>query len=160
MERRETILVSTTVNGHAWQGEVPVHEVLSDFLRGRLGLTGTKVSCGSEVCGTCTVLVDGAPASSCALLALEVRGRTVTTVEGLAVDGTLSPLQEAFVRNAATQCGYCTPGQLVAATSLLRANPTPDYAEIAEYLRGNICRCGCYPAIARSIKEVSGSGGG
>jgi aerobic-type carbon monoxide dehydrogenase small subunit (CoxS/CutS family) len=157
VQRRETVSVSTTINGRAWQGDIAASEVLSDLLRERVGLTGTKVSCASEVCGACTVLVDDMPVSSCTMLALEVRGRSVTTVEGLASGAQLDPLQEAFVRNVATQCGFCTPGQLMAAKSLLSSIPRPTEAEIAEHMRGNICRCGCYPAIARSIKQVSTS---
>lgn len=154
-EARDSVLVSTTVNGRAWHGEVPVHEVLSDLLRERLGLTGTKVSCASEICGACTVLVDGMPVSSCNMLALEVRGRSVTTVEGLASGEELDPLQSAFVANVAAQCGFCTPGQLMAATSLLRSQPSPSRAEIVRYMRGNVCRCGCYSAIVRSIQDAS-----
>ncbi len=155
MDSVEAIHVRTTVNGDPWEGEVPVYEVLSQFLRERLRLTGTKVSCASEVCGACTVLVGGQPVSSCTFLALEVDGRTVETVEGLATGETLTPLQDAFVRNVGAQCGFCTPGQLMTATSLLRAKTSPAHAEIAEYMRGNICRCGCYPAIAQSIREAS-----
>jgi aerobic-type carbon monoxide dehydrogenase small subunit (CoxS/CutS family) len=152
----QTIELTTTVNGRAWSGSVPVHEVLLDFLRSRLGLTGTKRSCESEVCGACTVLVDGQPVSSCTYLAFEARGKQVLTVEGLAQGDRLSPLQEAFVRNVGMQCGYCTSGQLMAATALLQANPKPSREEIAEWMAGNICRCGCYQAIAQSILEAAG----
>ncbi len=155
MDSVERVRLATTVNGQPWEGEIPIHEVLAEFLRERLRLTGTKVSCASEVCGACTVLVDGAPVSSCALLALEVHGRAVETVEGLAGGDSLTPLQEAFVRNVGTQCGFCTPGQLMAATSLLRTKRAPTHGEITEYMRGNICRCGCYPEIARSIREAA-----
>src|SRR5438128_5760475 len=104
--------LSLTVNGRRWSGEVPVEETLLEFLRGRLGLTGTKRSCESEVCGACTVLVDGHPTSSCTYLAFEANGRSVTTIEGLAQGDRLDPLQDAFIRNVAAQCGYCTPGQI------------------------------------------------
>lgn len=150
--------ITLSVNGKRWEGDVPVEEVLLDFLRYRLGLTGSKRSCESEVCGACTVLVDGRPVSSCSYLAFEARGSAVTTIEGLTADGEVDPLQEAFMRNVAFQCGYCTPGQLMAAKALLLENPSPTYEQIAEWLNGNICRCGCYPAIAQSILEVASQG--
>lgn len=151
----ESAGIHTSVNGREWRGEAPVEEVLLDFLRTRLGLTGTKRSCESEVCGACTVLVDGRPVSSCTYLAFEADGKEITTIEGLEHDGKLDPLQEAFVRNASAQCGYCTPGQLMAARALLLRNPHPTYDEVVEWMSGNICRCGCYPAIARSILETA-----
>jgi carbon-monoxide dehydrogenase small subunit len=133
---------------------VPVEEVLLDFARGRLMLKGSKRSCESEVCGACTMLVDGAPISSCSFLAFEVNGREVTTVEGLADGDELSALQQAFVTEVAAQCGYCTSGQLMSATALLNVNPSPTYEEMQHWMSGNICRCGCYPAIARAIKST------
>jgi aerobic-type carbon monoxide dehydrogenase small subunit (CoxS/CutS family) len=151
----QTTQVSLDVNGQRWEGEIPVEEVLLDLLRSRVGLTGTKRGCESEVCGACTVLVDGAPVSSCSFFAFEAGGKAVTTVEGLAANGTLHPLQEAFIRHVASQCGYCTPGQLMAAAALLDANPAPTYDEIAHWLTGNICRCGAYPAIAAAIQEAA-----
>ena len=153
-----TVHLELTVNGQAWRGAVPAEEVLLDLLRGRLRLTGTKRSCESLVCGACTVLVDGEPYSACNLLAFEADGRAITTIEGLAAaDGTLHPLQEAFIRHAAAQCGYCTSGQLLASSALLRANPAPTYDEIAAWLSGNLCRCGAYPAIARAILDTASS---
>jgi aerobic-type carbon monoxide dehydrogenase small subunit (CoxS/CutS family) len=151
----QTRHIDLVVNGTPWSGEVPVEEELLDFLRTRLGLTGTKRGCESEVCGACTVLVDGSPISSCTYLAFEASGKTVTTIEGLAKDGVLHPLQEGFARNVAAQCGYCTPGQIMAAVALLHENPSPTYEEIAQWMTGNICRCGCYPAIAASIQEAA-----
>ena len=156
----QTMDVAVTVNGRRWEGAVPAEEVLLDFLRYRLGLTGSKRSCESEVCGACTVLVDDRPVSSCSYLAFEARGKAVTTVEGLASGTDADPLQEAFKRNVAFQCGYCTPGQLMAAKALLLENPSPTFNQIAEWLTGNICRCGCYPAIAQSILEVGGGNQG
>ena len=150
----ETIPVSLTVNGQPWRGDVPAEEVLLDLLRGQIGLTGTKRGCESEVCGACEVLVDGNPVSSCNYLAFEANGRSITTIEGVADGDQLHPVQEAFIRNAAAQCGYCTPGQIMSAVALLRENSSPTYEEIAHWLVGNICRCGCYPAIARSIMEA------
>jgi aerobic-type carbon monoxide dehydrogenase small subunit (CoxS/CutS family) len=158
VERIETLQeveIAVTVNGTRWSGSVPVEEVLLDFLRGRLGLTGTKRSCESEVCGACTVLVEGLPTSSCSYLAFEANGKTVTTIEGLADSDRLHPLQAAFVRNVAAQCGYCTPGQIMAAKALLDHNPNPTYDDMAHWLMGNICRCGCYPSIATAIREAA-----
>lgn len=147
--------LSLTVNGKAWQGEIPVEQTLLEFLRGRMELTGTKRSCESEVCGACTVVVDGLPVSSCSYLAFEADGKSVTTVEGLAQGEALDPLQQGFVRHMGAQCGYCTPGQLMAAKALLHENPTPDHEAIAEWLRGNICRCGAYLGIEAAIQEAS-----
>jgi xanthine dehydrogenase YagT iron-sulfur-binding subunit len=149
--------ITATINGSQWSGEVAAEEVLLELLRRRIGLTGTKRSCESEVCGACTVLVDGKPTSSCSYLAFEVNGKSVTTIEGLGTADHPDPLQEAFARNMGFQCGYCTPGQIMAAKGLLLENPSPSYDEIAEWLVGNICRCGCYPAIARAIIEAAGT---
>ena len=157
-ERVETLelkSVSFTVNGRPWGGDVPVEEVLLDTLRQRIGLVGTKRSCESEVCGACTVLVNGEPVSSCSYLAFEANDAQVTTVEGLATGDDLSPLQDAFVRHVAAQCGYCTPGQLMAATALLARNESPTFTDIQHWMSGNICRCGCYPAIAAAIQEAA-----
>ncbi|MGH7773940.1 MAG: (2Fe-2S)-binding protein [Candidatus Binatia bacterium] len=151
----QVVDISLTINGQPWSGQVPVEEVLLDLIRYRLRLTGTKRSCESQVCGACTVLVDGKPTSSCSTLAFEADGKSVTTIEGVQVGDELDPLQKAFIRNVGVQCGYCTPGQILAAKALLSENPSPTYEEIAEWLKGNICRCGCYPAITRSILEVA-----
>ncbi len=147
--------VTTTINGVEWSGRVAIEEVLLDLLRTRIRLTGTKRSCESAVCGACTVLVDGQPISSCAFLAFEIDGRSVVTIEGVGSDAGLDPLQEAFVRNLGAQCGYCTPGQIMSAKGLLLRSPTPTDEEIREWMSGNICRCGCYSAIATSIREAS-----
>ena len=149
--------ISTTINGCHWSGEIPVEETLIDFLRGRLSLTGTKRSCESEVCGACTVLVDNKAISSCNFLAFEINGKAVLTIEGLESEGKLDPLQEAFIRNLGLQCGFCTPGQIMAAKALLLENPNPSKKEIASWLTGNICRCGAYIGIETSILEVSQS---
>src|SRR5207247_3277743 len=147
--------LSLTVNGRRWSGEVPVEETLLEFLRNRLRLTGTKRSCESEVCGACTVLVDKRPISSCSYLAFETHGKYVLTVEGVANGDQLDPLQEAFIRNIGAQCGYCTPGQIMAAKALLVENPDPTREQIAEWMSGNVCRCGAYGAIAKSIREAA-----
>jgi aerobic-type carbon monoxide dehydrogenase small subunit (CoxS/CutS family) len=155
MKPKPTFSLSLKINGNPWSGEVAVEETLLEFLRLRLRLTGTKRSCESEVCGACTVLVDGHPVSSCNYLAFEAHRRSVLTIEGVAQGDELDPLQEAFIHNIGAQCGYCTPGQIMAAKALLMENPRPTREQIAEWLTGNICRCGAYGAIARSILEAS-----
>jgi aerobic-type carbon monoxide dehydrogenase small subunit (CoxS/CutS family) len=155
MKAQSSFNLSISVNGRAWVGEVPVEETLLEFLRNRLRLTGTKRSCESEVCGACTVLVDNRPVSSCSYLAFEARDKFVLTIEGLAHGDELDPLQEAFIRNIGAQCGYCTPGQIMAAKALLIENPDPTRDQIAEWMSGNICRCGAYGAIAKSILEAA-----
>jgi aerobic-type carbon monoxide dehydrogenase small subunit (CoxS/CutS family) len=155
LETRQTFNLSLTINGKPWTGKVAVEETLLEFVRSRLGLKGTKRSCESEVCGACTVLVDGQAISSCNYLALEADGKSVLTIEGLGEGDQLDPLQEAFVRNVASQCGYCTPGQIMAAKALLLENPYPTRHQIATWMSGNICRCGAYAAIAKSIQEAA-----
>jgi aerobic-type carbon monoxide dehydrogenase small subunit (CoxS/CutS family) len=155
MEAYSTFNLSLIVNGQRWSGEVPIEETLLELLRNRLRLTGTKRSCESEVCGACTVLVDQRPISSCSYLAFEAHKKSVLTIEGVAQNEKLDPLQEAFVRNIGAQCGYCTPGQIMAAKALLIENPRPTREQIAEWLSGNICRCGAYGAIAQSILEAA-----
>ncbi|MPZ12983.1 MAG: 2Fe-2S iron-sulfur cluster binding domain-containing protein [Chloroflexi bacterium] len=151
----ETVALQLTVNGRVWSGDVPVEEVLLDLLRRRLGLTGTKRSCESQVCGACTVLVDGAPTSSCSHLAFETNGKSVTTIEGLGSEDSPDPIQAAFIRHMGFQCGYCTSGQIMAAKGLLLHNSSPSQEEIADWMSGNICRCGCYAAIAAAIRDAS-----
>ena len=152
---KSTFSLSVRVNGEAWSGEVPIEETLLEFLRHRLHLTGTKRSCESEVCGACTVLIDDRPVSSCNYLAFEADGKSIRTIEGIASGDQLDALQEAFIRNIGAQCGYCTPGQIMAAKALLMENPDPSREQIAEWLSGNICRCGAYGAIAQSILEAA-----
>lgn len=155
-EPSQIFALSLTINGRPWSGGVPVEETLLEFVRGRLGFTGTKRSCESQVCGVCTVLVDQRPVSACSYLAFEAHGKSVLTIEGLAEGERLDPLQAAFIRNLGAQCGFCTPGQIMAAKALLLENPRPSRDEIAHWLRGNICRCGCYPGIAAAILEAAG----
>jgi len=152
---KNTFSVSLTVNGESWSGQVLIEETLLELLRNRMHLTGTKRSCESEVCGACTVLVDNRPVSSCNYLAFEADKKSVLTIEGVALGDELDPLQEAFIRNIGAQCGYCTPGQIMAAKALLIENPHPTREQIAEWLSGNICRCGAYGAIAQSILEAA-----
>ena len=156
IETQQMINISLQVNGNAWEGEVRAEETLLEFLREQLRLTGTKRSCESQVCGACTVLVDGKAISSCTYLAFEANGKGVTTVEGLASGDQLAPIQEAFIRRGAAQCGFCTSGMLIAITALLKENPKPSREEIGRYLNGNICRCGAYVQILEAIQDVTG----
>ncbi len=144
-----------TVNGDPYRREVEPDATLLDVLRDVLGLTGTKWGCKTGDCGACTVLVDGEPVVSCLQLARQVDGRAITTVEGLGPDGSLGDLQEAFVRNGAAQCGFCTPGMLVSAEALLRDNPAPTEAEVREALSGNLCRCTGYNKIVDAVLETA-----
>jgi len=158
----EMVRVSLTVNGRAHRLLVEPRWSLLFVLRERLGLTGTKLGCERGECGACTVLIDGVARYSCLTLALEAEGHEVTTVEGLARDGSLSAVQQAFWDEDAFQCGYCTPGQVMAAESLLRANPDPGFEEIRHGMAGNLCRCGAYghifKAVAKAARERRGGG--
>jgi carbon-monoxide dehydrogenase small subunit len=146
------------VNGARERLDVPSNMTLLQMLRERLALTGTKNGCEAGECGACMVLVDGEPVNSCMMLAVEADGREVTTVEGLAPVGELSPLQVAFVEHNAVQCGFCTPGMLITATALLERNPEPTEAEIREALVGNLCRCTGYVRIVDAIQSAAGKG--
>jgi len=144
--------VSVTVNGAAHAREVEDRLLLSDFLRHDLGLTGTHVGCEHGVCGACTILLDGLPVRSCLMFAAQATGKQITTVEGLAIDGKLSPLQEAFRDAHGLQCGYCTPGMLTTMTAFLAETPSPSEDEIREALSGNLCRCTGYQNIVDAVK--------
>lgn len=150
-----------TVNGIAHEFEVAGHETLLSLLRDRLALTGTKLSCERGECGACTVLIssDGARRSgySCLTLAASCEDAEITTIEGLAPQGQLHPLQKAFIERDAVQCGFCTPGQLMAATLLLEENSAPTEQDIRTAMAGNLCRCGTYPKIVRAIQDVAAS---
>ena len=148
--------VSVTVNGIARQADVEPRTLLVYFLREALGLTGTNVGCDTTSCGSCTVLVDGESVKSCNLLAVQVDGREVTTIEGMASDGQMHPIQEAFHRNHGLQCGYCTPGMIMAAASYLKENPDPTDEQVRESLEGNLCRCTGYHNIVKSILDAAG----
>lgn len=151
--------VKFTLNGNATEVTIQDHWTLLHLLREELGLTGTKEGCGSGECGACTVIVNGAAVNSCIYLAIEADGKAVTTVEGLEdADGTLHPLQDAFVENGGIQCGFCTPGMLMSSKALLDENPVADEEEIKHALAGNICRCTGYIQIFDSVKAVSGCG--
>jgi carbon-monoxide dehydrogenase small subunit len=145
------VTISLRVNGRDRTASVAAHHTLLDVLRDDLGLTGTKECCLVGECGACTVLVDGTSVDSCLMLGVEADGRTVTTVEGLAHGGTLSPLQQAFLDTGAAQCGFCIPGQLVAAQALLAETPHPTRAEVEEGLAGNLCRCAGYEQIIEAV---------
>ena len=151
----QTIPVSFTLNGRLQELDVEPHELLLDVVRARLGLTGAKRSCDVEVCGACTLLVDGRPVSACTTLAFEVRGRSVLTIEGLADNGTLHPLQQAFIEHGGFQCGFCTPGMLLASKALLDENPNPSEEELKHFMHGNLCRCTGYKKIIESIMAAA-----
>ena len=150
--------ITFTLNGEVLTRNVEPRRLLSDFVREDCGLTGTHVGCEHGVCGACTVLIDGKAARSCLCFAVQVDGRTITTVEGLASeDGTLNPLQTEMQRHHALQCGFCTPGILMSAHALLDANPTPSREEIVEGLSGNLCRCTGYTSIVDAVEAASQS---
>ncbi len=148
---RELVAVSLTVNGRPHSLTIEPRETLADVLRDHLSLTGTKVSCDAQVCGACTVLVDGLPVSACTFLASDADGRRVRTVEGLRTEAGLSPLQQAFIDSAAFQCGFCTPGMLMAATALLEEQPDPSREDVVRGLEGNLCRCTGYEPIVQAV---------
>jgi len=152
----DTMHIEVTVNGRRRALDVAAHHTLLDVLRDDLGLTGAKECCLVGECGACTVTVDGRIVDSCLVLAVEVDGSDVRTVEGLARDGRLTPLQEAFLDRGAAQCGYCIPGQLMAAQSLLDLNPHPTLEEVQEGLAGNLCRCGGYQQISEAVLAAAG----
>ena len=140
------------LNGEAVSARIEPHHNLVEVLQREFDLMGARESCGQGMCGCCTVLVDGAAVSGCLYLAAFVDGAKVTTVEHLARDGTLSPVQEAFIEAGAFQCGYCTPGFVLMATQLIDAHPDPNDDEIRHYLSGNLCRCAAYPEIVQAVK--------
>ncbi|HSI98488.1 MAG TPA: (2Fe-2S)-binding protein [Gaiellaceae bacterium] len=147
--------IEVTVNGRLYCEEVEPRLLLSDFLRARLGLTGTHVGCEHGVCGACTVRLEGVAVRSCLTLAVQADGADVATVEGLARDGGLTPLQAAFRRHHALQCGFCTPGILLAAEHFLERHAAPTREEVAEMLSGHLCRCTGYAPIVEAIHEVA-----
>jgi aerobic-type carbon monoxide dehydrogenase small subunit (CoxS/CutS family) len=151
-ETQDTFVITAQVNGVEVSRSVTPRLTLVELLRDDLGLTGTKVSCELQVCGVCTVLVDGRPVSACTFLAVDIDGASVETVEGLATDGELHPLQQAFVEQLALQCGFCTPGFLMMSKALLDSSPAPTRHEIVEHLDGNICRCTGYEPIVRAVE--------
>ena len=151
--------ITMTVNGELEILTVRDHDTLLRVLREQLALTGTKDGCSAGECGACTVLMDGEPVNSCMVLAVECDGHEIVTVEGLAQNGQLSALQEAFVKHNAVQCGFCTPGMLISSHALLRRNPHPTEQEIREALVGNLCRCTGYLRIVQAVQTVAKKGG-
>ncbi len=149
--------ITVIVNGATERLTVPSNMTLLQMLREKLALTGTKNGCEAGECGACTVLVDGEPVNSCMMLAVEADSHEVLTVEGLAPEGRLSPLQQAFVEHNAVQCGFCTPGMLMSAYALLQGNPEPTGAEIREALVGNLCRCTGYVRIIQAVRTAASS---
>lgn len=148
--------IATVVNGTPYELEVEARKTLLAVLREQLRLTGTKEGCSTGDCGACTVLVDGEPTASCLMLAVEADGREVTTIEGIAQDGRLHPVQEALVEHGGVQCGFCTPGMVMSAVALLEENPEPTAAEIRQALAGNLCRCTGYTKIVDAVQDAAG----
>jgi xanthine dehydrogenase YagT iron-sulfur-binding subunit len=153
------VAVTLRVNGVDHELRLDPRVTLLDALRDVLGLTGTKKGCDQGACGACTVLLDGRRVVSCLVLAAQCEGRQVTTIEGLSQNGELHPLQRAFIRHDAFQCGYCTSGQILSAVSLLAEGRAGSDEEIREFMSGNLCRCGAYPNIVAAIREVAEAGG-
>jgi aerobic-type carbon monoxide dehydrogenase small subunit (CoxS/CutS family) len=149
------VRISVEINGQAYEGDVESRTLLSDFIRHGAGLTGTKVGCEQGVCGACTVQLDGEPVRSCLMLAVQADGRSLSTVEGLAADGDMHPLQRAFHEAHALQCGFCTPGFLMSMEAFLRSNPDPDHDEVREALAGNLCRCTGYLGIIEAVEHAA-----
>jgi carbon-monoxide dehydrogenase small subunit len=149
------IPIQVTINGRRFERDVEPRLLLVHFIRDLGGFTGTKVGCDTSQCGACTVLLDGVAVKSCTCLAVQADGSHVTTVEGLAANGTLHPVQEAFWNKHGLQCGFCTPGMILASHELLRTNPDPTDAEIRHALEGNMCRCTGYQNIVRAVRDAA-----
>lgn len=149
------VLITTTINQKSYKLTIKPNQTLLDLLREELGLTGTKRGCEVGECGACTVLINGEAVNSCLVLAPQIDGKEVLTVEGLAKDGKLHPLQQSFMDHDAVHCGFCTPGMLMSAEQLLKENPNPTEEEIRTAISGNLCRCSGYVQIVDAIKEVS-----
>jgi aerobic carbon-monoxide dehydrogenase small subunit len=154
----DMLAIGITVNGLKRELRVAAHHTLLDVLRDDLDLTGTKECCLVGECGACSVMVDGRIVDSCLMLAVEADGAEILTVEGLAQDGRLTRLQQAFLDKGAVQCGFCTPGQLIASHALLAANPDPSVADVQEGMAGNLCRCGCYVQITEAVLAAAERG--
>jgi carbon-monoxide dehydrogenase small subunit len=152
------IQIRVEVNGRAEEREVEPRLLLVHFLRDELGLTGTNIGCETSLCGACTVWIDGLPVKSCTQLAVQADGCAVTTIEGMAQNGNLHPLQKAFWEDHGLQCGYCTPGMIMAGAALLQRNPDPSEEEVRTALKGNICRCTGYQNIVKAIQSAAASG--
>ena len=149
--------ISLKINGSERGAEVEARTTLLDLVREQFNLTGAKLGCDIQVCGACTLLLNGRPVSACSFLAVDADGCDVTTIEGLGAGGALHPLQEAFMEFGALQCGYCTSGFILTAKALLDECPQPSEQQIRDYMGGNFCRCGCYQEIMQAIRKVAGS---
>jgi carbon-monoxide dehydrogenase small subunit len=152
-----TVPIRVVVNGQAYERDVEPRRLLVHFLREDLGLTGTNVGCETSLCGACTILADGQAVKSCTQLAVQADGASITTIEGLRADGGLHPLQAAFWEHHGLQCGFCTPGMIMAAAHLLERNPAPSEAEIRVALKGNLCRCTGYQNIVKAVRHAAGT---
>ena len=152
LKRRQ---IKVTVNGEIYEISVKPKKTLLDLLREDLNLTGTKMGCGNGECGACTVLINGKPVNACLFLAVEADGKEIFTIEGLADGSMLHPLQEAFIKYGAVQCGYCSPGMILSAKALLDENPRPSVEEVKKAIAGNLCRCGGYNKIVKAILSVA-----
>ena len=150
--------ISVTVNGKTYEHDVEPRTLLVHYIRETVGLTGTNIGCDTSSCGACTLHIDGESVKSCTMLAVQADGTDILTIEGLARDGQLHPMQEAFRQNHGLQCGYCTPGMVMAAVSLLKENPHPTEAEVREGLEGNLCRCTGYHNIVKSVLAAADAG--
>lgn len=148
--------ISTIVNGRQIEASVKPNQTLLEWVRDDLRLRGSVEGCGVGVCGSCTVLVDGRPVSSCLMLAINAEGKQIRTIEGLGRGDQMDPVQKAFLENQAFQCGYCTPGMIMATKALLSSNPHPTEEEVRDYLSGNICRCGTYGEVLAAVKSLAG----
>jgi carbon-monoxide dehydrogenase small subunit len=148
-------MITLTVNGRSHDLDIASHERLSDILRDKLGLMGVRVSCGEGECGSCTVIMDGEPVTACLVLAMQAEGREITTIEGLGTADDLHPIQQAFIDEQGFQCGFCTPGFIMATKALLERNPDPTEREAAQAVSGNICRCGAYPYIIKAVLNAA-----
>jgi carbon-monoxide dehydrogenase small subunit len=156
----QQISVAIQINGRPWERAIEPRVLLVHFIRDIAGLTGTKIGCDTSQCGACTVLIDGRSVKSCTVFAVQADGSTITTIEGLAPEGQLHPLQEGFWEEHGLQCGYCTPGMIMAAVTLLKDNPKPSEREIREGISGNLCRCTGYQHIVNAIQHAAGSSAG
>jgi aerobic carbon-monoxide dehydrogenase small subunit len=155
---RQLVDITLTVNGRTHRLNVPPHRVLADLLRDELQLTGCKIGCDQGVCGACTVLVDGMPATACTTFAFELDGKPITTIEGVAAGGELDAVQRAFLDHGAFQCGFCTPGMILSVKALLTRHPDPDEPLIRQWLNANICRCTGYQMIVEAVRAAAKSG--
>ena len=148
-------MIKLNVNGKVYELEVEPHETLAKVLRDKLDLRGVRVSCQEGECGSCTVLLDGKPVTSCIMLAMQAEGKEITTIEGLGTEDELHPIQEAFIEEQGFQCGFCTPGIILSTKAFLEKNPNPTPSEAASALSGHICRCGAYPHITRAVLNAA-----